>query len=74
MNELKVRIAGDPQEVERLTTLLCLWAKRWGKRKIFRVKRYNRDPATNPYHRTFGSAKLVNYIKMKIPNIEEVET
>lgn len=65
--DLKVRIAGDPRQVEQLTALLRAYSKTWGARKVFRVRRYNRKP---DYHRTLGKASRVNYIRMKLPKEE----
>lgn len=66
---LKIRIAGTKEQVEEITEKLRELSKQWGKRKIFRVKRYDRGAQgkINKYHLTFGARRFVNYIEMKIP-------
>lgn len=64
---LKIRVAGTKEQVELLTEQLRNWSKQWGKRKIFRVKRYDRGHDPSKYHRTFGARRYVNYIDVKLP-------
>ncbi len=66
---LKIRIAGDKPQVEELTEKLREWSKQWGERKVFRVKRFDREAqgSINKYHLTFGARRYVNYIEMKLP-------
>ena len=66
---MKIRIAGAKEQVEQLTEKLREWSKQWGKRKIFRVKRYDRQKHGHiaKYHATFGNRRFVNYIEMKLP-------
>ena len=75
---VKVRIAGTKSQVELLTEQLREWSKQWGKRKIFRVKRYDRGHNLGKYHLTFGARRFVNYVEMKLPripsNLEAAET
>jgi len=68
---VKVRITGTKPQVELLTEQLRDWSKQWGKKKIFRVKRYDRQKNghINKYHLTFGARRFVNYIEMKLPRI-----
>jgi len=69
---LKIRVAGTKAQVELLTEQLRAWSKSWGKRKIFRVKRYDRVKGSSTgdpwkYHQSFGARRFVNYITMKLP-------
>lgn len=69
---LKIRVAGTQAQVEQLTGQLREWSKQWGKRKIFRVKRYDRMDGAGSgeiwkYHPTFGARRFINYIEMKLP-------
>lgn len=69
---VKIRVAGNKLQVEILTEQLREWSKQWGKKKIFRVKRYDRNQGASngtpcKYHRTFGARRFVNYIDMKLP-------
>ena len=64
---LKIRVAGNKEQVELFTEKVREWSKQWGKRKIFKVKRYDRGHNLSKYHRTFGSKRFVNYITIKLP-------
>lgn len=66
---VKIRIAGDLQETNIIVEKLREWAKPWGNRLIFRVKRYDRGPEVvtgKKYHRTFGARRYVAYVHMNI--------
>jgi len=71
---IKIRVAGTKEQVEEFTEKVREWSKQWGKRKIFRVKRYDRTKGAHngkpwKYHPTFGARRYVNYITMKLPGI-----
>jgi len=71
---IKIRVAGNKEQVEEFTEKVREWSKQWGKRKIFRVKRYDRQKGAGTgkiwkYHPTFGARRFVNYITMKLPKI-----
>lgn len=67
----KVRIAGDPQQLDRIITILKENAKQWGQRKIFRVKTYDRGEDLAKYHRTFGNRRYVAYVTMELKKNEK---
>ena len=68
MEDLKIRVVGDPRQTEGLLELLKDVSKTWGKRKIFQIRKYKRqNGAKSIYNRSFGNAEFIYYIKMKIP-------
>ena len=73
MKNLKVRIVGDPRQMEQMTEILRDQAKVWGKRKLFSIRRYKRQ--NNPkakYDRSFGGATHIYYVRMTLPEQHKV--
>ena len=63
-NKTKLRIVGSTVNCERILSLLKLEAKIWGGRRLWKVRKFDRDPNSNPYSHIFGTSEMAVYVEM----------
>ena len=70
-NGMKIRVVGSEENCERILSLLMPEAKIWGARRMWKVRKFKRDPERNKYSSTFGNAEAVYYVTMSIRDRKE---
>jgi len=70
-NDMKIRIVGSKENCERILSLLEPEAKVWGGRRIWKVRKFDRDPEKDKYSSTFGTAESVFYLTMSLRDRKE---
>lgn len=63
-DKVKIRIVGSMENCERILSLLKPLASVWGKRRLFKARKFKRDPKDNPYSHIFGTAEMAVYVEM----------
>ena len=64
--EMKIRLVGSKENCERILSLLKEEAKVFGGRRIFKARKFERNPEQNKYSHIFGSSEMAIYVKMSV--------
>ena len=70
-NDMKIRIVGSKENCERILSLLMPESKIWGARRMWKVRKFSRDPEGNKYSSTFGNAEAAYYVTMSMRDRRE---